>query len=109
MCDALVEGVPQHFALHVEGAVVAEVVPEPERDSGQDQTRLADSAIHHGVVAIVRRAPRIQGVWHTLVIEGDPVLGLCRQGVEDSPARGGDLVADSVGGDRRDLESVLSH
>jgi hypothetical protein len=62
VCDAFVEGVPQHLALHVEGAVVAEVVPEAERDSGQEQTRLTNSAIHHGVVAILRRPPRIQGV-----------------------------------------------
>ena len=71
MCDALVEGVPQHLALHVEGAVVAKVVPETQRDSGQDQTRLPNSAIRHGVIAILRRAPGIQGVWHTLVVEID--------------------------------------
>ena len=71
VCDALVERVPQHLALDVEGAVVAEVVPEPERDGGQDQTRVADSAVHHGVVAIPRCAPRIQGVRHAFIVEID--------------------------------------
>ena len=89
VCDALVEGVPQHLALHVEGTVVAEVVPETERDSGQDQTRLANSAIRHGVIAILRRPPRIQGVWHTLVVEIDVhAFKLVRPDPPDSPAGG---------------------
>ena len=71
MCDALVERVAQHFALHVERAVVAEVVPEAKRDGGQDQTRIADAAIDHVSVAIRRSAPRIQGVWHACVVEID--------------------------------------
>src|SRR6478736_3750583 len=68
VCDALVEGVAQHFTLNIERAVVAEVVPQAERDRWQDHARMPDAAIDHASVAILRRPPRIQCVWHALVI-----------------------------------------
>ena len=71
VCDALVEGVVQHFALHIKGPVVAEVVPQAERDRRQHQARFANAAKDHMGVAIRRGLPRIQGVWHTLVIDID--------------------------------------
>ena len=57
---------------------------------------------HPSGLLVVLAAPRKLGP-----LEGDPVLGLCRQGVEHPPACGDDLVADAVGGDRGDLKVCL--
>ena len=53
MGDAEVERAAQDRALAVERAVVAEVVPQPERDGGQLQAAAAAAAVGHPVVAVL--------------------------------------------------------
>ena len=53
MGDAQIEGPSQDGALGVERPVVAEVLPQPERHRGQEQTAAPTTAIGHGPVAIL--------------------------------------------------------
>jgi hypothetical protein len=50
MGHAAVEGASKNLLLGVEGSVVAEVLPESERDCGQPDATLAASAVDHVVV-----------------------------------------------------------
>ena len=53
--DAQVESAAQDGALALERLVVAEVLPEPERDGRQQQAAASAAAVGHGVVAVVGR------------------------------------------------------
>src|SRR5512132_4015646 len=48
--DADVEGPPADLALRLPAAVISEVVPQPERARGQQQTAVTTSAIGHRLV-----------------------------------------------------------
>ena len=50
--DAQVEGPPQDRPLAVQGAVVAEVVPQAEGDRGQVEAAAPAAAVGHGLVAL---------------------------------------------------------
>ena len=60
MVDAKIEGAAQDGALFVEALVVAEVVPQAQRDGRELQAAAADAAVGHGFVAVFRR-----GISHT--------------------------------------------
>ena len=53
MGDAQVEGSAHDGPLGVDGPVVAEVLPQPERHGGQEQAAAPTTAIGHGPVAIL--------------------------------------------------------
>jgi hypothetical protein len=59
--DPAIERVPQHFSLPVEGAVVAEVVPETERYRRKQEPGRPDPSVGHRVIAFSRRYPGVVG------------------------------------------------
>jgi hypothetical protein len=53
--DPEIEGAPDDRAAGLEREVVSEVVPEPERQSGQQQPTASRPSVLHALVAIVGR------------------------------------------------------
>ena len=76
--DAAVEGAPQDGPLPLEGHVVAEVVPQPQRDGGQVQATSAAAAVPAAVATETVVALGIGEVGHgTILRDAAP---LCRIG-----------------------------
>ena len=59
--DARVEGATDDLALHPKGLVIAEVLPEAEREGRQQQARASAAAVGHATVVAVR-VRHIRGV-----------------------------------------------
>ena len=53
MSYAQVEGLAHDCTLRVEGPVVTEVLPEPQRHGGQEQAAVPTTAVGHGPVTIL--------------------------------------------------------